>query len=533
MKHFTEMFPASYYPNSYFFFMKIKFYLCIFLFTSAVASAQLPEDALKLSWYHSNGTARNQAIGGAMGSLGGDATANHINPAGLGFFKTSDLIMTPGWRFGKNKGSFRGTNSTADPMNGFNLGTTGFIAGGLGYRAKNTFGFTVTKLADFNQQSYYKGQNNYSSFAEPLADEFAASGLTIDQALNSNNISLQTRMALYTYLVDTATVNGTTQVIARSENPGNRNQEHLYESSGGITEITFGMGSELSRKWMAGASFGIQIINYDRRTYFFESDATGDTNNDFAFLGYDENMKLRGYGLNLRGGLIYRPKEFVRIGLAVHSPTWMPLKESFNSGLAVDVEQLFAPNPGYDSVASSVFTGGQKVENKYTLNTPVKIILSGSYVFREVADIARQKGFITADIEYTNYKWLQYGPYDGQVTEASKAPYKPINDAIDAIYKGAFNFRVGGELKFKTVMGRLGFAYYGNPYKDSELKGRRMNISSGLGYRNKGMFIDLTYVHRLDKDVNFPYRVNAPRANTFANLKENGGNVLLTVGFKI
>jgi hypothetical protein len=60
-----------------------------------------------------------------------------------------------------------------------------------------------------------------------------------------------------------------------------------------------------------------------------------------------------------------------------------------------------------------------------------------------------------------------------------------------------------------------------------------MNISGGLGYRNKGVFVDLTYVHRLNKDVDFPYRVNAPRANTFANLKDSGGNVLLTIGFKI
>ena len=82
-------------------------------------------------------------------------------------------------------------------------------------------------------------------------------------------------------------------------------------------------------------------------------------------------------------------------------------------------------------------------------------------------------------------------------------------------------------------MARLGFAYYGSPYKDNVLKASKMNLSGGLGYRHKGVFVDLTYVHRLNKDVNFPYRVNAPRANTFATLKDNGGNVMLTVGFKI
>jgi hypothetical protein len=118
-------------------------------------------------------------------------------------------------------------------------------------------------------------------------------------------------------------------------------------------------------------------------------------------------------------------------------------------------------------------------------------------------------------------------------TDDTKEYYKPFNQAIDAIYKSAFNFRLGGELKFNILMARLGFAYYSNPYKDKALKANRTNLSGGLGYRHKGIFVDLTYVHRLNKDVNFPYRVNAPRANTFASVKEIKGTALLTVGFKI
>ena len=86
--------------------MKIKICIAILVLSSSQAFSQIPEEALRLSWYATGGTARNQAIGGAMGSLGGDATANHINPAGLAFFKTSDFILTPGWQYGKGKGSF-------------------------------------------------------------------------------------------------------------------------------------------------------------------------------------------------------------------------------------------------------------------------------------------------------------------------------------------------------------------------------------------------------------------------------------------
>lgn len=515
--------------------MKRKIYTAIFLLSTYFSFSQTPEDALKLSWYQLRGTARNQAIGGTMASLGGDASAAHINPAGLAFFKTSDFILTPGVEFGKEKSSFRGTNSAGANDSKFNLGTTGFVFGGFGYRARNSFAITVTQQADFNYKTYYKGLNDYSSFAEPLADELANSHLIIDDALKYNSsISIPTKLAILAYLVDTARVNGNLQVIARSENPSSRNQENFVESTGGITEINFGWGSEINKKWMAGISLGVNIIKQEKRTYYHESDATGNTNNDFSFLTYDERLTLKGYGLNLKGGLIFRPKEYIRLGLSVHSPTWMPLKESVTSGFAADLENHFGPGNGYDSIEMSVATGNNSpVENRYALNTPTKIMISGSYVFREVEDIRKQKGFITADIEYTNYKWLSYGPYSGEVNADTKSQYTPYNEAIDAIYKGTFNFRVGGELKFKIVMARLGFAYYTSPYKDKELKGRKMFASGGLGYRNKGVFVDLTYVQRLNKDVNFPYRVNSPRANTFANLKDNGGNVMLTVGFKI
>ncbi len=512
--------------------MNKKIYTAILILATQQLSAQIPEEALRLSWRPQTGTARNQAIGGAMGSLGGDATAALVNPAGLAFFKTSDVLLTPGFQFKKGTGTFRGTANQGSNQNNFDLGTSGIVLGGFGYKAKNSFSLTVTRVADFKQSISYKGQNNYSSFAEPLADEFASSGLTIDQALNSSNISLPTKMALYTYLVDTATIGGTNQVIARSEFTSLLNQEHITEVSGGITEITAGFGHELNKKLMLGLSVGIPIINVDRNTYYRESDAGSNTDNDFNFMAYRENFSLKGVGINIKGGLIYRPKDYIRLGLAFHSPDAMMLTENFNSGMAADLEKLFFPSTGYDSVASSTISGNTTESYKYSTYTPGKIILSGSYVFREVANINRQKGFITADIEYVNYKWMSFGPSDEETSE-TKEYYKPFNDAIDASYKSAFNFRLGGELKFKILMARLGFAYYGNPYKDKELKASKMNLSGGLGYRHKGVFIDLTYVHRINKDVNFPYRVSAPRANTYANLKETGGNVLLTVGFKI
>jgi hypothetical protein len=154
-------------------------------------------------------------------------------------------------------------------------------------------------------------------------------------------------------------------------------------------------------------------------------------------------------------------------------------------------------------------------------------------VLREVEDVRKQRGFLTADIEYINYKASSYTTDPDNDDQDSKDYLKSLNKAIDRAYKGAFNFRAGGELKFTTIMLRLGAAYYGNPYKNlAGEKGSKFQLTGGLGYRDKGFFIDLAYAHTMGKDVHFPYRLqNSPF--TGASIKNTGGNAVLTVGFKI
>ena len=72
----------------------------------------------------------------------------------------------------------------------------------------------------------------------------------------------------------------------------------------------------------------------------------------------------------------------------------------------------------------------------------------------------------------------------------------------------------------------------GTPYRDAELKTSRLTLSGGIGYRNKGFFADLTYLHSFQRGVHFPYRVDFPRLNTFAALKDNISNVAVTIGVK-
>jgi hypothetical protein len=178
----------------------------------------------------------------------------------------------------------------------------------------------------------------------------------------------------------------------------------------------------------------------------------------------------------------------------------------------------------------STLNEGFTPEYRYDLTSPWKFLVSGSYIFGSVADTRQQKGFISADLEYVTHSSSRFrdAELDGS---GSNNYFIAVNNVIRDIYKGTLNMKIGGELKFNTIMARAGFAYYGNPYRDEALNGKRMFISGGLGYRNKGYFIDLAYVHRITNDVNFPYRLN-DKANTFAEVQGGGGTVVATVGFK-
>jgi long-subunit fatty acid transport protein len=266
---------------------------------------------------------------------------------------------------------------------------------------------------------------------------------------------------------------------------------------------------------------------YSSNTTFKESDTSARTNNYFKSFTYTDDFTTKGIGIAARLGVIYRPKEYIRLGLAVHSPMFMGLTDKRTTTLSTQLENPVAAF----NTTSQTFTNNQPGESNYLQSSPWKIIGSASYVFREVANTKRQRAFITADIEYVQHRGSRFGSDNEDAGENEKAYFRELNKVVKGEYKGAFNFRVGGELKFNTIMGRLGFAHYGNPYKETAYKANRMLLSGGLGYRNKGVFVDVTYVHAITKDVDLPYRLS-DRANTFASLKQQRGTVMATVGFK-
>jgi hypothetical protein len=513
----------------------IIFFCCIF-FTGSLF-AQLPEDALRLSWTTPSGTARQQAIGGAMGSLGGEISAVYVNPAGLAFYKTNEIVLSPGFRFQTDKANYRGTPTTGTSANNFNIGTSGFVLGFMGADgiSSTALALTVNRSANFASHISYQGQNDYSSFSEQYAEEFANSKMNINDAINSPQISYGTRMALYSYLIDTITIGGITQVIGQPQKVLNAHgtlyQLNNSNSTGGITEIALGLSGNFQDKWFLGGTIGIPIVTYKRDQVFTETDLSGDANNDFSTSTFTQHYTSSGGGINLKLGAIYKPTAEWRIGLAVHTPTWFSLSDNSSYTMSTNSEK-YTSQPQPISITSDALDAGSGYtpgEWKYNLISPWKFLVSGSYIFGGgVADVKHQKGFITADVEYLTTGSPKFNTADNY---GDPSYYDGLNSTIKNYYKGSFNLRMGGELKFNTIAARVGVAYSTSPYRQSELKAEKLFLSGGLGYRNKGIFVDLTYVMGMSQDVNFPYRL-ADKANTYATLKETTGTILMTIGLK-
>ncbi|MEJ7626300.1 MAG: hypothetical protein WKF35_05525 [Ferruginibacter sp.] len=516
----------------------ILFVIVLLCLKSAVVMAQVPEDAIRYSWLPHNGTARYMAIGGVMGSLGGDISAAFVNPAGLGFFRTGEAVFSPGFLMNRNKTSFRDGATSKDTKNSFNLGTSGWIKGTTFKNdptSGNTYSVAFNQVANFNNVIHYSGLNNYSSFSEQFAEEFSASGKSIDEILNTNSaLPYTSAPALYTYLIDTVwdgskyIVRGSPETILDAGQA--LKQDMLKITSGGMYELGISLAENRKGKWLLGGTLGIPIVNFKSNTVFTESDTSSGTANLFKSATFTDNFKTLGIGLNVKLGIIYRPEEYIRLGFAIHTPSIIYQTDKRTTS-------LFNAREGSDSlreeyVSSIQFTQDGAGENKYIQVTPLKAMISASYVFREVENVKKQRAFISADIEYTNHNNTRFlVEEDTEENAEKKSYYKSLNKTLKDIYKGAFNFRVGGELKFNVMMARLGFAYYTNPYKNVSFKANKMLLSGGLGYRNKGYFIDVTYVHNMNKDADFPYRLQA-RDNTYASIKQTQGNISATFGVK-
>ena len=385
--------------------MKSVFFISVILLSALYSFSQEPADALRYSWYLQGGTAREQAIGGAMGSLGGDISSSFVNPAGLAFYRTGDLVLTPGYSILNNKATYFG-RTEKDKKNYLIFGTTGLVIDGRQTEKRwSAFSVAVNRTASFGSDVLYRGQNNQSSYSQKFLEEIKNQDVT-DANAAAQNFPFGTSLAFNTYWIDT--ISGGTpnnyHFQTRAPIATGLLQQNAIENKGGITEIALAGATNYNNKFLLGFTLGIPIVYYKRSSTFVEADATENSENNFDYASFSESLTTSGGGLNARIGAIYKPSEIIRLGLAIHTPTYYTLTDEYDASVTTNTESY----KGTLTQKAADLGVTTPAKFTYTLFTPYRVIGSASYVIRETKDVRNQKGFLTADIEYVNYKFSSF-----------------------------------------------------------------------------------------------------------------------------
>lgn len=467
--------------------MKRDFQFIIFcslaFFFANLAKAQIDsraygyyEDALRFSQTTPYGSARFMALGGSGMALGGEIGAISANPAGLGVFNRSQIVFTPGIHFNQATSSYLG-NTVDSEITKFNVAGAGLI-----FNFKNddletskwrggSLGITYNRTNDFNQNIQYSGYNDQNSIIDAMIEQ--SNGLGVNQL---SGIGL----AGYDhYLVNP--LPGSDNVYD-SFVLGFPDQREIIQRRGGIDQINLSFGGNYNDHVYFGGGVGIVSTNYSQSRVFTEN-FVDEPLEQFTM---DEWLKVKGTGVNVSLGLIFRPVSFIRFGASFTSPTWYKFTEEsdiyYQSNYDnYDVANWVDDNGNRliqeDTVLNTLNSNTDLFVSEYNLRTPAKLNIGASLVLGKLA-------FFSADVELVDHGNAHVSSSDF-ISEGD-------NNTIKNLYKPVMNIKVGGELRISALRLRAGLALFGDPYNfTDEIDRSKLIASAGIGVNFGKAFFDV------------------------------------------
>ena len=482
---------------------KITILIAIFGLLITKVDAQSDIDALRFSQTPVLGsTARSLALGGASGALGADQSAVLSNPAGLGQYKTNVFNVSLGTNSLKNKssylsGSARTSNLFSPQFTGINLVFTDRRMRGGNPEKKgwvNTnFQLGYNKIASFDKNISYTGSNTQNSFTDYVANYVQGTSAT-DLDANDEQLSQGfyyfDNMFWYSYLIDSSS----NRNYFANYDPANGpvSQSGKVITRGGMGEYNFAFAANFEHKVYFGGGLNITQVNYTETNTFSEIDNPLTIGNWRSF-DFKRNLETKGYGVNGRLGVIFRPNNNIRIGGTLHTPTKLVLTDNYNDELYVVQD---------DGAVDDLSTIEKEFE--YNITTPAKYGLQAAYIFGK-------QGLISAELESIDYSTMNLSSTD-ELFEAS-------NDNIANKYRSTLNLKVGGEYVINSFRLRGGFASIGNPLAEGSEYSRKI-ISGGFGMHEQNWAFDFGMSRDMTNDVYVPYSI--------AGMPSNGVNNKLT-----
>lgn len=472
-----------------------------------ISKAQSVIDAGKYGQTASYSTARSIGFGGALGSVGGDFATLSVNPAGLGMYRTSEFMFSPGLRFNGTNSEYTGV-STSDNGTRFGINNFGAVftskASGRDYENADwksvSFGIGINHIADFSRNYNYNGTNNKNSGSQYFEADALKYGLTSAK----NDVGTPAYLGYQSYLLSDNLYS--LVPIAKG-----LDQFKSVQEKGGVNEFVLSLGGNYQEKLLLGATLGITMLNHRVNTSFGEQTTVPNVSDSFDHFSYNESYKTTGTGVNLKLGAIYKFNDYFRAGVAFHTPTVYSLTETSGNDINV-VSKLYGSN-------NKIVSPNNQYD--YDLTTPFKAIVSATGMFGKY-------GFVSVDYEYVNYATMRFH-MDNKTTQNS------YNASIKNLYASASNIRAGVELRFDQFRVRGGVGYYGSPYKSTDYQTSRTDLSFGIGYRFEDTYVDFGLVNSAYTTKEQPYVLDGSMGYTqptMATTKNSLTSGVLTVGWK-
>ncbi|MCM1522422.1 MAG: outer membrane protein transport protein [Muribaculaceae bacterium] len=532
------------------------------------AIAQTAVDAMSISQSDLRGTARFMSMGGAFTALGGDMSTLNQNPAGIGIYRSSEITLSGDLDIMSAKSEADGFSNTTNRTR-FSCNNFGYI--GAVRLASETmpffnWGASYSRVASFNRN--YSGRltdNLQTSYTNLVADYTTADGWSnSDLAEGSgynpfyDSYAPWSSILVYNAYGINPTAPGASSYAGLynydSTAPGYA--QYLINEKGYIDEYAINFGGNLFNTVYWGIGFGITDLDFKQTAYYEEgfnsganvpdTDAASYTDGSASY-GITNHKHIWGSGFNMKFGLIFKPINEFRIGLAVHTPTWYNLSYEGIATMGYDYDSSNYPQGEYYS--GSYTTDYDDFD--WDFKSPWRIMVGA-------AGVIGGKGIISAEYEYRGVNDMvikdQYGNKWPNETEDVKCYYQATNILrLGAEYRvtPAFSIRAGYSYESSPVKKELldptgnqaTYVYTSGPDDTETQPAYTLNrdtqyITCGLGYRINAFSIDLAYVHRNRKsdyhaftDYNeneTGYLVTAPKAK----ITDNNNSLVLTLSYR-
>ena len=536
-------------------------------FVIGAVSAQSVYDGVKIADKDLNGTARFVGMGGAMGALGGDITTMGTNPAGIGIYRSNDVMTSFSYSAYGMESKYEGQKSTID-KNRWSFDNIGVVfATKIGNQTPLryvNFGFNYKRSKSFYKNMsmsgmmgvvenpsnpgspYYVSQTNSMALQATDAERYvwdnSRQHLDFD---NANRIFSDP---------DAGWLGALGYQVGLTERDRIDNEPDLYvpflpvepssvfnsREKGGIDQYDFNVSFNINDRVYLGLTIGAYDVDYDKYSGYDESYKRGE---GYSLESYNN---ISGSGFDVKMGLILRPFEYspFRIGFAVHTPTFYKLTYSTSEIVTNDYRDAKTDELKRIIVDTYDYVGDMKRD--YRLVTPWKYNVSLGYTVGTSLALG-------AEYEYEDYSTMKfkYSSNDGG------GDMEFENAEVKNCLKGEHTFRIGAEYKVIPEFAfRLGYNYSSAVFRDEAVKyipsnslitdtdfsnkRSQSNYTLGIGYRGKMFYADLAYQLSTYKENFYPFynefeltqgewTMVTPPATKVTNTRSQ---VLLTVGMR-